>query len=126
MANEQLSIFPSNVQGVEATQAPVREGRSAHPQVFAMMPPFGYYQPQEIQSGFDNDPSLALPYYGSYVQPAAISQPRIFFGALNGLLFPKFVVTKTETVTMVSIVPSTSTLSPTCSTANPGALQCPA
>ncbi|EFX88557.1 hypothetical protein DAPPUDRAFT_310780 [Daphnia pulex] len=88
-----------------------------------MMPPFGYYHPQEIQSGFDNNPTFALPYYGSFVQPAAIAQPRIFFGALNAF-FPRLAVTKTETVKTFTFIATTSTLLPTC--LPPEVLQCAA
>jgi hypothetical protein len=88
-----------------------------------MIPPFAYYYPQEIQPGFDNDPSLAFPYYGSFVQPAAISQPRIFFGALNAF-FPGLAVTKTETITAFTLIATTYTSSPTC--VPPGIVQCAA
>jgi hypothetical protein len=124
-----FSIGPfGRIYRVEATQAPVREGRDAAAQFaysrrLGMIPPFGYYDPQEIQPGFDNDPTLALPYYGSYVQPAAITQPRIFFGALNAL-FPGYAVTRTETITSFTIVAKTLTSSPTC--VPPGIVQCAA
>lgn len=113
---------------VEATQSPVREGRDAAAQFaysrqLGMMPPFGYYDPQEIQPGFDNDPTLVLPYYGSYVQPAAITQPRIFFGALNAF-FPGLAVTRTETITSFTVIAKTLTSSPTC--IPPGIVQCAA
>jgi hypothetical protein len=107
---------------MEATQSPDREGRAANPQLLARMLPFEYYFPQEIQSGFNSDPTLTLPYYGSFVQPAVVNQsPPLFRGFLNGL-FPGFLVTKTEIITSITIAVTTSTLSPTCSIL--GFLQC--
>ena len=101
---------------------PVRDGRAAHSQLLAMTSPFGYYRPHEIQSGFDSDPTLAAPpYYGSFVDPA-VSQPNVFFRSFFNGLFQGFVITKTETLTSITLAVTTSTSIPTCST--PGFLQC--
>ena len=104
----------------------VREARAANPQ-WSMHLPFGYYyHPEEIQSGFETDRNIGIPYYSSVVQPAANIQPRIFFGALSALtnLFSRFVITETKTSLTYTLTVSTYTSTPKCST--PGLLQCAA
>ncbi|KZS06104.1 Uncharacterized protein APZ42_030557 [Daphnia magna] len=108
--NEQFSILPSAVQGVEATPVPNREARNADPQ-YLMMSPFGYsFYPQEIQPGFYGGPygPFFLPFPGSNAQPVAGN--RIFFNPiLNAVLPPFLKQTSTSTVTLTAFAISTST-----------------
>ncbi|KAK4019349.1 hypothetical protein OUZ56_001373 [Daphnia magna] len=124
---EQFSINPSAIQGVEATHLvpSARESRAADPQ-YLMISPFGYHQiqPGFYGSPFNYRPVGVLPQ--NYGYPAA-GQQRAFgttIGSVFNALVPsnlKGTLTSTITSTFFTVVTSRSTA--TCSPP-PNALRC--
>ncbi|KAI9564054.1 hypothetical protein GHT06_007792 [Daphnia sinensis] len=122
---EQFSINPSAIQGVEATHLvpSARDGRAADPQ-YLMISPFGYHQ---IQPGFYGSPFNYRPVgVLPYAYPA-VGQQRAFGTTISSVfnaLVPsnlKGTFTSTITSTFFTVVTSRSTA--TCSPP-PNALRC--